>query len=152
MDALELLKQMHVEAKAGFANIEAAPPTERGALWAKLEPDLSLHERLEEEFVYDPVAQEAGATDPVLGRWESEHEAQVREADAVMASIDGLEPTDQQWLIQVTQLHQTLEGHIAHEEQDIWPRIRSAWGDDRLAEVGNAMDAERAAGQEQNRA
>lgn len=139
MDALEVLRQMHVEAKAAFSEIESVAPMERAAKWDKLEPQLALHEDLEERFVYDPVAKDAGASDPVLARWESEHEQQVEQADAVMAKIDGLKPADDEWLRVVTKLHHTLEGHMKHEERDIWPRIREAWGDAKLAEVGEAM-------------
>ncbi len=140
MDALDILGQMHVEAKAAFEEIESASAEERGDLWDKLEPQLALHEDLEERFVYDPVSRDAGGRDAVLAAWEEEHEAQVAEAESVMTAIDALEPTDDAWLSQVAALHQTLEGHIAHEEDDIWPRIREVWGEGRLEEVGEAMD------------
>jgi iron-sulfur cluster repair protein YtfE (RIC family) len=145
MDALEELKQMHVEAKAAFEKIEGAGPSERGGLWAKLQPELELHEQIEERFVYDPVAREAGTKDPVLARWGQEHEAQVREADAVMAKIDRLEPQDAGWLESVSALRTTLEGHIAHEEHDIWPRIRTAWGEAKLDDAGRSVAAAKAA-------
>jgi Hemerythrin HHE cation binding domain len=145
MDALEDLKQMHVEAKAAFRKIEAAAPGDRGALWVKLQPELELHEQIEERFVYDPVARDVGATDPILGRWEQEHEAQVREADAVMAKIAGLKPENEPWLEHVRALHTTLEGHIDHEEHDVWPRIRTAWGEQKLVEAGRSIAAAKAA-------
>jgi hypothetical protein len=145
LDALKILKDMHVEAKAAFDKIEAAPPAKRGALWAKLHPELELHERIEERFVYDPVGREAGATDPVLARWEEEHEAQVRDADALMARIGKLDPADAGWLKDVTALAATLAKHIKHEEDDIWPRIRRAWGEDKLAHAGRQIAAARAA-------
>ncbi len=145
MDALEELRQMHVEAKAQFQKIEQAPGPERGDLWAKLQPELELHEQIEEHFVYDPVAREAGQQDEVLARWEAEHEEQVREADAVMKQIDALDPSDHAWLTQVHALRTTLEGHIQHEEDDIWPRIRQAWGQPKLDEAGRAVAAAKTA-------
>ena len=141
MDALEELRQMHVEAKAAFKKIETAEPSKRGGLWAKLQPELELHEQIEERFVYDPVAREAGVADPILARWEQEHEAQVREADAVMTKIDALRPENELWIEHVHALHTTLEGHIAHEEQDIWPRIRTAWGAPKLQAAGRSVAA-----------
>ena len=139
MDALETLKQQHVEAHAAFGQIKAAAARDRAATWAELQPKLELHEQIEEHFVYDPVAADAGSSDPVLARWEDEHEEQVREANAVIARIDGLDPTDDEWLEQVTALGATLDAHIAHEENDIWPRIRSAWGQDKLDKAGRQM-------------
>ncbi len=148
MNALDLLHQMHVEARQAFDDIESAEGSLRGRLWDDLQPQLELHERIEERFVYDPVADEAGSSDPVLGRWETEHEEQVREADAVMARIDGLDPATTSWLETVKSLALTLNGHIAHEENDIWPRIRDAWSPEKLDKAGRQMEAARAAVEE----
>ncbi len=145
MDALEILKQMHVEATAAFEQIDAADAGGRGALWAELQPKLELHEQIEERFVYDPVAREAGPSDPTLAGWEQEHELQVQDADAAMARIDGLDPEGDAWIEAVDSLAATLSRHIEHEENDIWPRIRRAWGDDRLAEAGRLVDAAKTA-------
>jgi hypothetical protein len=145
VDALEELREMHVEAKEAFANIESADASERGGLWRDLQPQLELHERIEEVFVYDPVASEAGSTDSVLASWETEHEDQVREADSVMAQIDALDPAADEWLTQVSMLKETLSQHIAHEESDIWPRIRAAWGPQKLDAAGRAISAAKAA-------
>ena len=85
-------------------------------------------------------------TDEGLARWETEHEQQVQEADAVMAQIGELEPSSPAWLAQVTMLKDTLAQHIAHEENDIWPRIRQAWGQDKLDDAGAKIAAAKAAG------
>jgi hypothetical protein len=145
MDALDTLQQMHVEAKAAFKKIAATNPTERGGLWAKLHPQLELHEQIEEQFVYDPVARDVGPIDPVLARWEREHETQVRDADALMGRIARLDPGSDGWLQAVNSLASTLDGHIRHEENDIWPRIRTGWSAERLAQAGRLVDAAKSA-------
>jgi hemerythrin superfamily protein len=139
VDALDILKQQHLEAHAAFEDIKTAPANGRGGVWADLRPKLELHEQIEERFVYDPVAHDAGSRDPVLARWEQEHEDQVSDADALMAEIDALEPADAQWLERVGALASTLDEHIAHEENDIWPRIRAAWDEDKLIHAGRQM-------------
>jgi hemerythrin-like domain-containing protein len=139
MDALETLKQQHVEAHAAFGQIKTAAPRGRAPTWAELQPKLELHEQIEEHFVYDPVAADAGTNDPVLARWEQEHEEQVREANAVIVRIDKLDPMDDVWLEQVSALGATLDAHIAHEENDIWPRIRAAWDQEKLDRAGRQM-------------
>src|SRR5699024_5045799 len=63
MDAIEILRQMHVEAKSAFDKIEHASPDERGGLWGKLHSELKLHEQVEERWVYDPVSQEVEGRD-----------------------------------------------------------------------------------------
>ncbi len=144
MDALEILKQQHVEAQAAFKKIKVTRASERVKEWTALQPQLELHEQIEEAFVYDPVAQDA-SEDPVLAGWEDEHEAQVAEANDVIARIDALDPADDQWLQLVTTLGATLDAHIAHEEQDIWPRIRKAWPQAKLDQAGAQMAAVKAA-------
>jgi hemerythrin-like domain-containing protein len=139
MDALETLKQQHVEAQAAFGQIKAAGQRGRATTWAELQPKLELHEQIEEHFVYDPVAADAGSNDSVLARWEQEHEEQVREANAVIARIAKLDPMDDAWLEQVSALGTTLDAHIAHEENDIWPRIRAAWDQGKLDRAGRQM-------------
>ncbi len=141
MNALNLLKQQHVEAHAMFGKIEAAKPSERAGLWAELHSQLELHEQIEERFLYDPVARDAGSTDPILARWEREHEDQVEEAGEVMRKIDGLVPGGTPWIKTVKALGVTLDKHIAHEENDIWPRIRAAWDAPKLEASGPKMAA-----------
>lgn len=140
MDALETLKQQHVEAQAAFKKIKVTGATERAKEWTALEPQLELHEQIEEAFVYDPVATDA-SDDPVLAGWEGEHEAQVAEANEVIAKIDAIDPTEDRWLQLVSTLGATLDTHIAHEENDIWPRIRRAWTQDKLDRAGKQMAA-----------
>ncbi len=140
MDALEVLKQQHIEAHSAFAKIKAAGAADRATKWTALQPQLEMHEQIEEAFVYDPVAEDA-SEDPVLAGWEDEHEAQVAEANEVIARIDALDPVEDGWLQLVSTLGATLDAHIAHEEQDIWPRIRKAWPQVKLDQAGAKMAA-----------
>ncbi len=119
VNALDILKEMHPEAHAAFAATGTAAPGDRAGRSAHLQTQ--LHEQIEEQYLYDPVAQEAGPGDPILARWENEHEEQVREADAVIARIDGLDPATDAWLETVNTLAGTLDEHIAHQENDIGP-------------------------------
>jgi iron-sulfur cluster repair protein YtfE (RIC family) len=145
MDALEILREMHVEAKSTFQKIEQARPEERGGLWAKLRPELTAHEQIEEQFVYDPVTRDAGNRDQVLAKWEQQHHEQVSEAEKLINEIGRLEPRDDRWLEQVRQLRMTLERHIQQEEGEIWPRIQQVWGPEKLQQAGGQVQIARAA-------
>src|SRR4029453_12091428 len=61
MDAVQCLKQEHEKAKAEFAKVLSAPPTKRGELWEKLEPELKFHEQIGAAWGSGPVAHHAGA-------------------------------------------------------------------------------------------
>ena len=53
-----------------FAEIQAASADERAQLWAKLEPELKVHEEMEEAALYGPVASEVGSKDETLKEWQ----------------------------------------------------------------------------------
>lgn len=145
MDALEVLREMHVEAKSAFNKLEQAGPDERGGLWAKLRPELVAHEQIEEQFVYDPVSEEAGGRDPVLTGWEDRHHQQVEQAERLIDQIGRIDPSDQRFIGTLVQLRQTLEQHIETEETEIWPRIHQVWSADKLDQVGLQVQAAKAA-------
>jgi flagellar biosynthesis regulator FlaF len=48
MDAIQLLKNAHEKAKQAFEEIQTASADQRAQLWARLEPELKVHEEMEE--------------------------------------------------------------------------------------------------------
>jgi len=140
VNAIRFLKQQHEQARQGFQRIEQASPEQRGELWQHLSPELKLHERMEEEYVYGPVAAEAKADD-TLADWPDEHHEQVEEAEQLIVRIDQAPAGDPQWLQQVQKLWSALQEHIQQEEQEIWPRIESTWDAARLEQAGARMEA-----------
>jgi transposase-like protein len=146
MDAIQFLTQEHEKAKRAFAEIEAASPGDRGPLWRRLEPELELHEQLEERYLYGPVARDAGGSDATLRSWESRHQAEVREAEGLIGKLGQREPSEAQWLTELRQLKAALEKHIGEEEHEIWPRIREAWDPAKLESAGRQMEQQHATG------
>jgi len=146
MDAIEILRQMHVEAKSGFEKIEQASGEQRRTMWDKLHPELKMHEQLEERCVYDPVSQEVQGRDPVLADWHTRHHQEVGEAERMIGEINRLDHNDNQWMTKIQELRTTLERHIQTEEGDIWPRIKQIWGAQKLDEAGRRIDEEKRSG------
>jgi iron-sulfur cluster repair protein YtfE (RIC family) len=140
MQAIQLLKQEHGQAKAAFQEIEGAPEGRRGALWTKLRPELEMHEKKEEAHLYGPAARE-NQGDRTLADWEGTHHHEVQEAEGLIREISGLEPSDERWLAAVKKLRGALEQHIQKEEQQIWPKIEQLWRPERLEEAGRQMEA-----------
>src|SRR5262245_43431062 len=141
MDAIRFLKQQHEEAKTTFGKIEQASGQQRGSLWKKLEPELKLHEQIEEAHLYGPVAEDARVQDSALREWKTRHHEEVREAEVMIAEIGGLNPPDSDWMEMVTELKEILEHHIQEEEQQIWPKIQQLWDRGKLEEAGAQMEA-----------
>ena len=140
MNAIQLLKSEHDKAKRAFGEIQAASANQRAELWTKLEPELKLHEQMEEVTLYGPVAQAVGATDQALKEWQEHHHEEVTKAEALIREIDGLDPTGDEWMEKVEELRETLEHHIEEEESNIWPRIQQAWDQSRLEHAGQQME------------
>jgi hypothetical protein len=140
MNAIELLKTEHEKAKRAFGDIQAASPDQRAQLWAKLEPELKVHEQMEEAALYGPVAQDRGATDQTFTEWQAHHQDEVSEAEALIQEIGALDPTSDEWVERVEELQEALEHHIDEEEGDIWPRIQQAWDRSRLERAGDEME------------
>jgi hypothetical protein len=140
MNAIELLQHEHQVAKRAFGQIRTAGPEDREPLWAKLKPELKVHEQMEERALYGPVADEVGSRDQTLGQWRERHHEEVMKAETLIGEIDQLEPTEDEWMDKVTTLQETLEDHIREEEGDIWPRIRQAWDAAKLERAGQEME------------
>jgi iron-sulfur cluster repair protein YtfE (RIC family) len=139
MDALEELRKQHVEAKSMLAELEQASEDQRGGKWAKLRPILAAHEQVEEQFVYDPAVKEATARAPRISEYHQMHEQQVNELKQMLDRIGDQDARSPQFLSMLTQLQQTLEQHVAFEQDQFWPLLRDAWGMERLQEAGDQV-------------
>jgi hemerythrin-like domain-containing protein len=140
MNAIQLLKNEHEKAKRAFGEIQAASADQRAQLWAKLEPELTVHEEMEETALYGPVAQEVGSRDQQLKEWQEHHHDEVLEAEALIQEIGALDPTTDEWIEKVEEMQETLEHHIEEEEGDIWPQIEQAWDQSKLEHAGRQME------------
>jgi hemerythrin-like domain-containing protein len=140
MHAIQFLKEAHGQAKAAFQKIEGAPAHERRALWAKLHPELELHEKIEETCLYASVAREVQA-DRELTQWATAHHQEVQEAESLIEEINRQDPADERWLATVKKLRGALEQHIRKEEGEIWPKIERVWDAPRLEDAGRQMES-----------
>jgi len=139
MDAIEFLKQEHQKAKHAFETLLDAAPSQRGARWEELKPELKAHEKIEEQCLYGPIARD-GASDPALSEWVSDrHQDEVHEVEGLIKETEQLDPEDETWLATVRQIKSALENHIRQEEQNIFPRIGRIWDRTRLEEAGREM-------------
>ena len=87
MDAIQFLKQEHEKAKAAFAKVLKAAPETRGELWAKLEPELEVHEQIEDTCVYKPLSRDPGKTDSKLAGWRKTHQSEVTKVESLIKEV-----------------------------------------------------------------
>ena len=141
MNAIQLLEHEHQVAKRVFGQIKTAGPEDREPLWAKLRPELKVHEQMEERALYGPVASEAGSRDQTLAQWREHHHEEVTKAEELIGQIDQLDPASDDWMDKVATLQEALEHHIQEEEGDIWPRIQQVWDAAKLERAGQEMES-----------
>jgi len=139
MHALQLLRDMHADTKTQFKIIlSTTDPTEADRLWRQLQPVLDLHEQLEDEFVYTPIAEESGPGTP-LGDWDMRHEADVAVVKRLIAETAQLQAGTPEWRMRIGQIADALVRHVTDEEGQIFGRIEQFWGPERLVAAGNSM-------------
>jgi len=132
---------MHADTKFQFKVILAADdPAMAQKLFQELRPLLDLHEELEDQFVYGPIADEMGSGTP-LGDWALRHDADVAVVKELIAATDAFESRQPEWRMAVAQVMDTLARHVTDEEGQIFGRIEQAWGPERLESVGAEMSA-----------
>jgi hypothetical protein len=139
MDAIQFLKQEHRKAKGALRKILKASPETRGDLWSELAPELRAHEQIEDACVYGPLAQGEAKGDATLAAWRGKHRKEVERVEALLKQIDGLDPEAAGWLAKVEAVGESLEKQIREEEEEIFPRLGSAWDNARLEEAGSEM-------------
>ena len=139
MDAIQFLKQEHQKAKAGFEQLLKAAPEARGELWTKLQPELEVHEKIEDADLYEPLSHDAGKGDSTLAEWRKKHQTEVDKVEGLLKEMGKLDPREAPWLTKLKAVHANLETHIREEEQDIFPRISKVWDEKRLERADTAM-------------
>ena len=138
-NAIDLLMQMHREAKQQFMQILGASDGQQAVRrWKQLQPVLKVHEQMEEQYLYDPLKAERGSNTE-LGQWEPQHEREVNEVEQMISQADTMEQGAAGWRDQIRRISDTLAEHIAEEEGMIFPRIRQVWDEQKLQQAGMQM-------------
>lgn len=141
MDAIEFLKREHEKAKRAFGDILQASADQRGQLWKKLQPELKVHEQVEEAGLYGPIAREIGSANPKLNDWEQHHHEEVGKFESLIQEINGLDPAGDEWMEKIEDAEGMLAHHIDEEEGTIWPEIQQVWDRSKLEQAGKQMEA-----------
>ena len=141
MDAVQFLLREHQIAKAKFAEIEQTPPPLRAELWRKLEPELKVHELIEDTYLYGPLSKDPKAAGTKLAEFEEQQDDDVAEVEVMMREADSLDPATADWLAKILEIRDALADHIEVEETEILPQIPEVWPQDKLDAAGAQMEA-----------
>jgi len=132
--ATELLKQQHEEVSALFKKIEkASARSVKTKLFDELAANLVAHDAIEREIFYPACEEGMGMTD-LLGEALVEHgmvEFGLYQADQARAEKD--------FSFKCQVLSELVEHHVKEEEEEFFPKVEKALGEEKLQELGALM-------------
>ncbi len=135
MNAIDLLKQQHQEAKKLFQDIEkASRPDEKERLFDELADALAVHAAIEEQHFY-PATKDA-RTEELLQEAVEEHLSMKR----IIADLLEMEPDDAQFDAKTKVLREQVEHHVEEEENELFPKALKIHSKDELEDLGILME------------
>jgi hemerythrin superfamily protein len=142
MNAIELLKADHDRVKSILSQLSES--TERGLkkrtdLLAKLEMEITIHTKLEEEILY-PAFKEAGAKEQDIMYYEAKEEHRTVDS-LVLPDLKETDPGTPEFSGRVKVVKELLEHHIEEEESEMFPQAQKLLGKAKLDELGAQMEA-----------
>jgi hypothetical protein len=140
-DAVEFLLHEHEVAKARFAEIEQTPAPLRAELWRTFQPELKVHEVVEDSYLYGPLSRDPRAAGTPLATFEERQDADVAAVERLMGEADALDPASDAWLAKIMAIRDALARHIAAEESEILPQIPGLWSAEEVQAAGAQMHA-----------
>ena len=142
MNAIDLLKADHERVKSILTQLSES--TERGIkkrteLLAKLEMEITIHTRLEEEVLY-PAYKKAGGKEQEIMYYEAKEEHRTVDS-LVLPDLKVTDPSTPEFSGRVKVVKELLEHHIEEEETEMFPEARKLLGKAELEELGAQMEA-----------
>ncbi|MGH3665959.1 MAG: hemerythrin domain-containing protein [Egibacteraceae bacterium] len=141
MDALELLTADHETFRELFDQFRQA--SDRGdsdrmaAVQGEIFGGLKVHTAIEEEVFYPQAEQVGGETEELVKEGVEEHHV----IDVLMAEVADLSPSDEAWQAKMTVLIENVEHHAEEEEEELFPKLRHAFGAERLEQMGGQLES-----------
>ena len=140
MDAITLLTEEHQKAKALFERIEAeTDPATKQQLTTQIIADLRSHTKIEEEVLYPLLREQIKGGGKLFEESMQEHE----EAKKAMKKLEGMSPDDGEWQPTFEILMHGVLHHATEEEAEMFPKMKEAWSEDKLAELGEQLAADK---------
>jgi hemerythrin-like domain-containing protein len=131
MNAIELLKSQHRKVEALFKKLEGGRSDSEKVL-NELANSLAAHMAIEQEIYY-PAVKEVDAE--LVNESYEEHSL----AEVALKRLLATDPEDEAFDARVTALKELIEHHVEEEEQELFPQVEKALGEETLAKLGKVM-------------
>jgi hemerythrin superfamily protein len=137
-DAIVMLKADHKEMRQLFKEFQSAGENakkRKGQLVDRMLEALTVHTYIENEVLYPYVREQVpDLEDDVLESYEEHHVA-----DVLCFELSTMKPDDERFDAKTTVLIENVTHHMDEEEQDWFPKVRTALGRKQLQELGARM-------------
>jgi hemerythrin superfamily protein len=138
-DAITQLTNDHRRVDDLFRRYEGLGPgdeDERGRLVDQMGDELSLHATIEETAFYPAVRELIAQGNELVAESLREHDT----VKSILAELEDMEPTWGRFDATVSRLISTVRHHVNEEENEIFPKLRSAVGEPQLRELGRRLE------------
>ena len=142
MDAIGMLKDDHKTVEQLFKRFERAGDrahVEKREIVDRIIEELSVHAAIEEQLFYPVVRATVPETEDIALESLEEHHI----VKWVLSELETMTPEDEPFNAKVTILIENVRHHVAEEEAEFFPMVRSDLGRNALSDLGGAMAAAR---------
>ena len=138
MDAIKFLTQQHREVEKLFEQFEKASDKAKKTkqqLAKQISDRLAAHATIEEKIFY-PATKDARTEELLLEAVEEHLGAKRIIADLVEKDLE-----DDVFDAKMSVLQEQIEHHVEEEEKELFPKVKKLLASERLAELGEEMEA-----------
>lgn len=135
-DIIDLILEDHDEVRELFSRLDTTDPEGRGELFETIVYELARHEAAEETIVHPTLRDEVPAGGSIA---ESVLEEE-SEAEQLMADMEKMDPTSDEFLAAFRRLRDDVLEHAEHEEDEEHPKLREQLTQERLREMGEGFE------------
>ena len=137
MKATDFLKKQHKEVMGLFEEVLGAEdPESRRQLCEKIEQELKVHTKIEEEIFYPAVKELGGKGEEMVMEALEEHHV----VDLVLAELPEVDPEDERFEAKMTVLQELVQHHAKEEEKEMFKTAQRI-GKTELDELGERLEA-----------
>lgn len=133
-DAVEFLTDQHQEIRRRFGAVAQGAGDSRQREFESLIRLLAVHETAEEEVIY-PALRTFGDHNAVVEARQAEED----EAKKQLVDLERMDVGSPEFLTQLELVRTGIEAHASAEEREVFPALRAALEDDRLARMASAL-------------
>ncbi|SED53763.1 Hemerythrin HHE cation binding domain-containing protein [Pseudomonas mohnii] len=145
MNAIDILKADHERVKTILTQLNDSTERavkKRAELIAKLEMEITLHTKLEEEILY-PAYKKAGGKEQEKMYYEAKEEHRTVDS-LVLPDLKATDPASVEFSGRAKVVKELLEHHIEEEETEMFPQAKKLLGKEQLDELGAQMESMKA--------